>query len=117
MAHSTGRVRGTRRTRGETLVETIVAFAVLMILLSLVTTIVRAGISLNNRAIETTARLNADCTDIELGSGLTGMGNATLTLQFIKGGTGALQIPLDLMQGGEGLLYSFKSREVIGGGG
>lgn len=119
MEHTAGRVKR-RRTRGETLVETIVAFGVLMILLAMVTTVVRAGIALNNRAISRTALLNGDSADIERGTGLTALyGENTLTLSYPEGTIGAkdIKIRLDVQQAEGGILTNFTTGAVAQVGG
>lgn len=120
MEHSTGRMKR-RRTRGETLVETIVAFGVLMILLAMVTTVVRAGIALNNRAVSRTALLNSDSADIERGTDLTVLpGDNVLTLAYPDGTVGAkdIRIRLDVSRARGGILQSFTTGAVaeLGGG-
>lgn len=96
--------------RGETLVETIVAFLVMLVLLSMVTLAVRGGIALNQRAIARTADLEAACTTAEQAGGdpLTEAG-AKLTVSFNMGAAQTnLEIPLEVRQakpGQIGILY------------
>lgn len=56
-------------TRGETLVETIVSFALLLLLLGIVGTVVAASIRLNNRAQAVAESLENACALIETGGG------------------------------------------------
>lgn len=120
MERTAGRVKRRRRTRGETLVETIVAFGVLTILLTMVTTVVRAGVALNNHAISRTAMLNKDSADIERGNALTVLpGENTLTLAYPDGTPGAedIRIQLTVQQGEGGILQNFTTAAVAELGG
>lgn len=120
-----GRIKGGGAKRGETLVETIVAFAVLMLLLTMAITIVRGGIALNNRASANLAALYADCSAAELGSFALNAPDdtATLTLTCAEGTTApgdpASYNCTESMQVYKGdMLYTFKPEnagEVTGG--
>jgi hypothetical protein len=61
--------RKTRRyhTKGETLVETIISFALVLLILTTVTAIVQVGIRLNGRAAERAAALELACAAVEDG--------------------------------------------------
>ncbi len=97
-----------RRTKGETLVETVVAFGVLMIMLALLATALRGAAQINRRAAEQTAILDADCTLVEQDMGQAGAGLDTLTLTPKVNGAatmGEISIPLEVRKGE--LLYYF----------
>ncbi|MEG1756326.1 MAG: hypothetical protein RRZ24_08975 [Clostridia bacterium] len=77
--------------------ETIVAFLVLLILLTTVTTAVRAAIALNNRAIERSTQLEATCAQIELNQGSDVNAGASYKLVLSFGtsmGINPIEIPI-----------------------
>lgn len=104
-----------RTNRGETLVETIVAFSILMILLTMVMTVIRGAIALNNRAAERLAELAEDCERLEMAGAapsVTSGHRLTLTYQA-EGSTpvansGALQCVEDLDVFDGEILMSFR---------
>ena len=67
--------------RGETLVETIVSFALLLLLLGIVGTVVAASIRLNNRAQAGAESLENACALIETGGG-EAQGGGTLAVSI-----------------------------------
>lgn len=74
-------------TRGETLVEAIVAFALLLLLLGVVGTVVAASVRLNNRAQTDAEALENACALIETGGGgAQGSGALTVSVAASKNG-------------------------------
>jgi len=74
-------------TRGETLVETIVAFALLLLLLGVVGTVVGASVRLNNRAQADAEALENACALIETGGGeARGSGTLAVSVAASKNG-------------------------------
>lgn len=68
-------------TRGETLVETIVSFSVILLLLFTITSIIRSAISMHNAAQASSAALELTCTEIESDHGSL-LGTGTLHIVF-----------------------------------
>ena len=87
-----------KRTKGETLVETVVAFLVLSILMLMVTTAVKAGVSMNQRAIRLEESLENACMTAEQDAGTTLSEQAELRLTFAEG---EVTIPLTVKQAGD----------------
>lgn len=77
------------RSRGETLVETIVSFSVLFLLLFSVTLLVKSAINMHNRALASAAALELTCTEIESNHG-TLKGTGTLHIRFPEGSDPAI---------------------------
>ncbi len=122
MDHSAGRMKRGAATRGETLVETIVAFSVLMILLTMVLTVVRGGVALNNRASANLAALYSDCRNVEQGSMTPAEPDpeSVLTLTYVPQNAGAgaqtdytCTETVEVYHGD--MLYSFQPKDVTGG--
>lgn len=98
------------RAKGETLVETVVAFGVLMVMLAMLATALKGAAQINRRAAERAAQLDADCTLVEQNMGLfdqTGTIADTLILTPSGGdlANGQITIPLEVRRGE--LLYYF----------
>lgn len=111
--------------RGETLVETVVAFAVLMILLAMLASVLQGAARMNRHARQRLALLETECTSIEQNTGRY-IENAaasgtfvsdTLTLTPQNDATlAAVAIPLDVRMGENGMLYYFSTASSGNGG-
>ena len=95
-------VRVKRSTsRGETMVETIVAFTVLLLMLATVTAMLRFALNANNKAAQRMDALEAAETAIEKGEGTTA---ASDRLSVDMSGYDSVSIPIGIKESGE-LLY------------
>ena len=86
-----------KNTRGETLVETVVAFSVLLILISMLGTVLQASARMNSRARVRLSQLEEACAIVEQDLGVYGDTTYTLTLKPTTGGDDIV-IPLDVRQ-------------------
>ena len=99
------------RQNGETLVETIVSFSVVLLVLTMITAVVRFAGRLNARTTENAAALEASCTAIEHGEHTGETVQSTLELTLPDGT--ALSFPIDIY--GTDLLTYFAARTQEGG--
>lgn len=77
-----GAIKPRRATSGETLVETIVSFAMVMLILMAVNTIIGFSTSMARRAMDTAAALEEHIAHIEQDGPAQGAGNDTFRVQF-----------------------------------
>lgn len=99
-------MRKRRSIKGETLIETIVSFAVVLLTLVTITAVVQLCIRLNNRAMEKAEALELAAAAIEEGAaGAAERGQMRLTLP--NGST--VTIPIDVYRGE--LLSYFEAEE------
>lgn len=88
--------KNSRRSCGETLVETIVSFSVLFLLLFTVTLLVKSAINMYNRAVVSSAALELTCTEIESNHGSI-KGAGTLHIRFPQDSDPALaEVSIDV---------------------
>lgn len=90
-------------TKGETLVETVVSFSVLLVMLTLLGVALRGAANMINRASELAALLEEDCARVEQNTGLyneSGAVSDTLILMPEDHNlSNIISIPLDLRSG------------------
>lgn len=108
-------MRKRRQTKGETLVETIVSFAVVLLTLITITAVVQLCIRLNNRAMERAEALEEACASIERGEdGGIAPRSGALTLTVTEGdGTDVIVLPIEIFEGGP--IGWFRPSEAGGG--
>lgn len=103
-------------TKGETLVETVVSFSVLLILLAMLGVALRGAANMSIRAAEMMATLEEDCARVEQNTGLyneSGAVSDTLVLMPEDHNlSNIISIPLDLRSGE--LLYYFTTAQESG---
>ena len=104
------------RTKGETLVETVVSFSVLLILLAMLGVALRGAANMSIRAAEMMAMLEEDCARVEQNTGLyneAGAVSDTLILMPEDHNlSNIISIPLDLRSGE--LLHYFTTAQESG---
>ena len=69
-----------KRVKGETLIETIISFAVVLLTLTVLTTIVQLSIRMNNRSADNATELEVACSALESGVPGTIIDNNELVL-------------------------------------
>lgn len=95
--------------KGETLVETIVSFAVVMTLMAFVLVIIRSAIALNNRSSALLSSLETSCTEVEADAGTTVSETASVVFGLsIDGANTSIQVPLIVKQAGTLTYFSVK---------
>ena len=102
--------------RGETLVETVVSFSVLLIMLAMLATVMRSAARISNYAAERAAILEEDCTRVEQNMGVYSEGSAqsdTLTLTSIDPLDPQINIDIDVRSAE--ILHYFRTVNPGGG--
>ena len=101
------------RTKGETLVETVVSFSVLLIMLAMLAVALKSAANMSIRAAEQAVLLEEDCARVEQNTGLyneSGTVSDTLILMPEDHNlSNIISIPLDLRSGE--LLYYFTTAQ------
>ena len=102
--------------RGETLIETIVAFSVALVMLTMLAAVMQGAGRINGFAAQRAAILEQDCTRVEQNAGVYGTdaGSDTLTLTPTDPLVPEeISIPLDVRSGE--ILHYFRSTPAGGG--
>jgi Tfp pilus assembly protein PilW len=87
------------RKRGAILVETIVAFVILLVVLIGVTALIMTSINMNRKAADTSESMETAITSIENGQ-LESAGTGTMTVR-INGSSAAVDIPVNVGTAGD----------------
>jgi type II secretory pathway pseudopilin PulG len=119
MGRSAGKLKGYKKG-GETLVETIVSFSVIMVMLALVGTVIMSAIRMTAHAAEVTGKLEAAALSVEQDEGGV-LGKAQMVVsQLSEGGTllpNPIYLEIDVKESGdEGHLLRYFVSGSGGGG-
>ena len=116
---TTDKLKRGKKRKGETLVETIVSFSIIMIMLALVGTVLMAAIRMTQYSAEQAVRLEAACEDVEnhpAGTAATGQATMTINVKDMSNQPlGTATVELDIFQSENGLLTYFKKAPGEGG--
>ena len=96
------------RAKGETLIETIISFSIVLLTLTVLTTIIQLSIRLNNRSADKSAEFEAACSAYESGVPGTIMDNYELVLMMPDN----TKLIIPVVQYSNGVLDWFDIRET-----